>query len=104
MGYDAPTWDVNVDDAAVELFEKYNAPRPHQLFSPPNPNEFKELKESPKYGNDLELFPYKLKDLNGLVGGWCNGKNCILADEMGLGKTVQAVAFLDYVHRIYGLP
>ena len=104
LQYDSCTWETDVDEAAVELFEKRNRKKPKHKFVMPDKEEFQKIETSPVYKGGLELFPYQLEGLNWLLNRWYNRKNCILADEMGLGKTVQAVAFLERVTRVEGLP
>jgi chromodomain-helicase-DNA-binding protein 7 len=66
----------------------------------PKASEWKKLEESPVYLNGNTLREYQLEGLNWLSFSWFNGRNCILADEMGLGKTIQALTFIESVHRV----
>ena len=73
-------------------------------------NYKKSLKSTSMWVNATEahaLFDYKLKlkdyqltGLNWLIQLRANGINGILADEMGLGKTVQALAVIQFLHRM----
>ncbi len=59
--------------------------------------------ESPVYKSGNRLRDYQVQGVNWLAKNYYQRRNSLLADEMGLGKTVQAIAFLEHLHREQGI-
>lgn len=104
LGYDECTWETDIDEEYIQAFERRSVPKDRRPVPKPDPTTYKKLEESPGYKNDMEVFKYQLEGLNWLTFCWQNDRNCILADEMGLGKTVQAVAFIEHIHKEFHVP
>ena len=108
LPYEDATWELeeDVDPNKIKLYEEVNRIPPVKERDPfkgrkkPKASEWKKLEESPVYLNGNTLREYQLEGLNWLSFSWFNGRNCILADEMGLGKTIQALTFIESVHRV----
>ena len=106
MSYIESTWESKEDiqdDDKIKLYEKRQIPSASAIAQSkiksfkPNPNDWKEYKESPKYNGGNQLRPYQLEGLNWLTFCYYHSRNSILADEMGLGKTIQIVSVLNHL-------
>ena len=106
MSYIESTWEYKEDiqdDEKIKLYEKRQIPPPSAIIqsrmkvNKPNPNDWKEYKESPLYKGGNQLRPYQLEGLNWLTFCYYHSRNSILADEMGLGKTIQIVSVLNHL-------
>ena len=113
---DADTLPVDQVDAAMEQFNRLNAPERltkrraapfrGRVVKPPTASDASEdfaarlspvddpaadkdpAKRMHKYGK-LSIFDFQREGIQWLLYNWLQGRGSILADEMGLGKTVQ---------------